>query len=66
MDSNYMFQDGKYRQYWLDRWERNKPILCTYCNHRLECLNKQELNTIHCTDAWNRMASLNHHGEINE
>ena len=56
----------EYREYWLDRWEQNKPTLCTYCLHRLECLGKKEFNTQHCTDAWNRMVSQIHPGKINE
>ena len=55
-----MFQDGAYRQYWLDRWEQNKPLMCTYCDHRLECLSKKQPNTSHCTKAWNRMVSTMH------
>ena len=59
-----MFQDGAYRQYWLDRWERNKPLMCTYCNHRVECLGSKQLNTVHCTEAWNRMVSQINHDTI--
>lgn len=45
-----------YDRYWSEVWARARPYMCKYCTHRLECLTDEEINTSHCTEAWNKMA----------
>jgi len=55
---NHYFEVNSYCGYWIRRFERNRPELCSYCNKRVECLAKAEIYFAWCTVAWNRMVSI--------